>query len=181
MNPTQSRSPSSSWEADCYSHIMSVLANKMSPNPHFVNTDASVRLSVRLFVRNSVPCTNKVKYLKFGWWFSDQTGTVGLSMGSSHFTDIPHPYPTSLGVGRGQNVGLRELCHIVTLLSPGASVFPKHMSSLILHLYIYPYAPTKYYPFWDKYHASFHMYGLHQAAFIGRESNPRSLALQAED
>ena len=80
-------------------------------------------------------------------------------MGSSHFTDIPHP-----GVGRVQNVGLREFCHIKTLLSPGASVFHKHMSSLILHLYIYPYAPTKYYQFSDKYHARFHVYGLHQAA-----------------
>ena len=78
-------------------------------------------------------------------------------MGSSHFTDIPHPW----GWGRVQNVGF---CHIKTLLSPGASVFHKHMSSLILHLYIYPYAPTKYYQFSDKNHARFHVYGLHQAA-----------------
>ena len=34
-----------------------------------------------------------------------------------------------LGVGRGQNVGLREFCLILTLLPPGASVFHKHMSS----------------------------------------------------
>ena len=33
-----------------------------------------------------------------------------------------------LGVGRGQNVGLREFCLILTLL-PGASMFLKHMSS----------------------------------------------------
>ena len=42
-----------------------------------------------------------------------------------------------LGVGRGQNVGLRDLeirdfCHILTLLPPGASVFHKHMSSSTL-------------------------------------------------
>ena len=33
-----------------------------------------------------------------------------------------------LGVGRGQNVGLRDFCNILTLLPPGASVFHKHMS-----------------------------------------------------
>ena len=33
-----------------------------------------------------------------------------------------------LGLGRGQNVGLRNFCHILTLLPPGASVFHKHMS-----------------------------------------------------
>ena len=37
-----------------------------------------------------------------------------------------------LGVGRGQNVGLRDFCHSLTLLPPGASVFHKHMSSLNL-------------------------------------------------
>ena len=35
-----------------------------------------------------------------------------------------------LGVGQGQNVGLRDFCHIMTLLPPEASVFHKHMSSL---------------------------------------------------
>ena len=35
-----------------------------------------------------------------------------------------------LGVGQGQNVGLRDFCHIMTLLPPGASVFHKHMSSI---------------------------------------------------
>ena len=34
------------------------------------------------------------------------------------------------GVGLGQNVGLRDFCHILTSLPPGASVFHKHMSSL---------------------------------------------------
>ena len=57
---------------------------------------SSIRLfvhpSVRLFDRDSVPCTNKVKYLKFGWWFSNQTGPVGSFIGASHFNDIPHPW-----------------------------------------------------------------------------------------
>ena len=34
-----------------------------------------------------------------------------------------------MGVGQGQNVGLRDFCHILTLLPPGASGFHKHMSS----------------------------------------------------
>ena len=38
------------------------------------------------------------------------------------------------GVGRGQNVELREFCHCLTLLPPGASVFHKHMSSLFLFI-----------------------------------------------
>ena len=33
-----------------------------------------------------------------------------------------------LGVGQGQNLGLRDFCHILTLLLPGASIFHKHMS-----------------------------------------------------
>ena len=37
-------------------------------------------------------------------------------------------------VGRGQNKGLRDFCHISTLLPPGASVFHKHMSSYLLYL-----------------------------------------------
>ena len=43
-------------------------------------------------------------------------------------------YPMPLGVGRGhcQNVGLRDFCHILTLLPPGALLFLKHMSSYIL-------------------------------------------------
>ena len=54
-----------------------------------------------------------------------QTWTVSSSMGFSHFTDIPCPW----GWGRGQNVGIRDFCHILTLLPPGESVFHKHMSS----------------------------------------------------
>ena len=34
-----------------------------------------------------------------------------------------------LKVGLGRSVGLRDFCHILTLLPPGASVFHKHMSS----------------------------------------------------
>ena len=32
------------------------------------------------------------------------------------------------GVGQCQNVGLRDFCHSLTLLPPGATVFHKHMS-----------------------------------------------------
>ena len=52
----------------------------------------SVCLSVRLSVRNSVPLTFKVQYLKFGWLYSNQTWTVSSSKGSSHFTDITCPW-----------------------------------------------------------------------------------------
>ena len=67
----------------------------------------SVCLSVRLSVRNSVPLTIKVQYLKFGCWYNYQTWTVSSSKGCSHFTDITRPW----GLGRGQNVGLRDFCH----------------------------------------------------------------------
>ena len=49
-------------------------------------------------------------------------------MDCSDFTDIPCPWM----LGRGQNLGHRDFCHILTLLMPGASVFLKHMSSSIL-------------------------------------------------
>ena len=51
----------------------------------------SVCLSVCPSVRYSAPLTNKVQYLKFGWWYNPQTWTVSSSMGSSHFTDITCP------------------------------------------------------------------------------------------
>ena len=86
---------------------------------------SSVCLSVRLSVRNSVPLTNKVQFLKFGWWYSNQTWTVSSSMGSSHFTDMTCPW----GWDRSK-IELRDFCHISTLLPPGASVFHKHMSCL---------------------------------------------------
>ena len=53
---------------------------------------SSVRLSVRLSVRNSVPLTFKVQYLKFGWSYSNQTSTVSSSKGCSHFTYITCPW-----------------------------------------------------------------------------------------
>ena len=43
-----------------------------------------------------------------------------------------------LGVGRGQNVWLRDFCHILTLLPPGASVFHQHMSSLRYYMSNFP-------------------------------------------
>ena len=48
-------------------------------------------LSVRLSVRNSIPLTNKVQYLKFGWPYSNQTWTVSSSKGCPHFPDIICP------------------------------------------------------------------------------------------
>ena len=81
--------------------------------------------SVCLSVRYSVPLINKVQYIKFGWSYSNQTLNVSSPKGCSHFSDITCPW----GVGRGKNVGLRDFCHSLTLLPPGASVFHKHMSS----------------------------------------------------
>ena len=42
-----------------------------------------------------------------------------------------------VGRGRGQNLGLRDFCHILTLLPPGASVFHKHMSSFFFTFYVF--------------------------------------------
>ena len=42
-----------------------------------------------------------------------------------------------LEVGRGQNVGLKDFCDVLTLLPPGASVFHKHMSSLLITLGVF--------------------------------------------
>ena len=75
---------------------------------------SSVCLSVCLSVRNSVPLTNKVQYLKFGWSYSNQTWTVSSSMGSSHFTDITCPW----GWGGVKHVGLRAGLSICLYLGP---------------------------------------------------------------
>ena len=83
-------------------------------------------LCVCLSVRNSVPLTNKVQYLKFGWWYSNQTSAVSSSMGSSHFTDI-----TCTWDGASQNVGLGDFCHILTLLPPGIRVSQTHVQLLL--------------------------------------------------
>ena len=60
--------------------------------PLGASSNQMVHLSVRLSVCNSVPVTNKVQYLKFGWSYSNQTWTVSSSMGTSHFTDITCPW-----------------------------------------------------------------------------------------
>ena len=83
-----------------------------------------VRPSVRLSVRNSVPLTFKVQYLKFRWSCSNQTWTVSSSKGCSPFTDITYAW----GWG-GVNIWDLENLPYLTLLPPGASVFHKHMSS----------------------------------------------------
>ena len=66
----------------------------------------SVCLSVRLSVRNSVPLTNKVQYLKFGWWYSNQTWTVASSTCSSHFTDITCPWGWGWGGVKMLDLGI---------------------------------------------------------------------------
>ena len=86
---------------------------------------SSVHPSVCPFVRNSVPLINKVQYLKFGWSYSNQTYTLSSSKGCSHFTDITCPW----GWGGVKNVGLRDFCHSLTLLLPGASVFHRYKST----------------------------------------------------
>ena len=73
-------------------------------------------LSACLSVGNSVPLTKcNIQSLPM---VDDklQTWTVGSYIGSSHFTDIP----CSPGC---QNVGLRYVCHILTLLLPGHLCF----------------------------------------------------------
>ena len=88
--------------------------------PPGASSDWIVRLSVCpsvcLSVRNSVPLSNKVQYLKFGWWYSNQTWTVSSSIGSSHFTDIPCPWGWG---GRGQNVGLRDFLPYLDFVAAG--------------------------------------------------------------
>ena len=80
----------------------------------------SVCLSVRLFVCNSIPLTIKVQYLKFGWWYSNETWTVGSSMGYSHFTEITCPW----GWGRVKMLDLYGIfCHIMTLCRRGRPCF----------------------------------------------------------
>ena len=64
--------------------------------PPGASSNLIVCLFVCPFVCNSVPLTNKVQYLKFGWWYNNQTGTVSSSMGSSYF----HWHHMLLGVGR---------------------------------------------------------------------------------
>ena len=75
-----------------------------------------------------------------------------------------------LGVGWGQNVGLRDFCHILTLLPLGASVFHKQMSSLLTNIH------TK---IWES-EFSFMESEFVVATFpwkVENEKNPRTLAM----
>ena len=72
----------------------------------------------------SVPLTKKVQYVKLWRWYRNQTLTVSSSMGLSHLTDITCPWG-----GTGSNCRTWIFFHILTLLSPGAAVFHKHMFS----------------------------------------------------
>ena len=82
----------------------------------------SVHLSVRLSVRNSVPLTNKVRYLKFGWWYSNHTLNVSSYMGSSHFTNITSPW----GLGQDQNVGITDFAIFNFVAAGGIHVSQTH-------------------------------------------------------
>ena len=88
---------------------------------------SSVCLSVPLFGCLSVIPSHlqtKCNILSLGY---DTVINIGLLV----HVWVPHASLTSHapGVGRGQNVGLRDFCYISTLLPLGASVFHKHMSS----------------------------------------------------
>ena len=63
-----------------------------------------------------------VQYLKFGWWYRNQTLTSSIAF-ALHWHHMP------FNVGQGQKEGLRRFWHILTLLPPGASFFLQQMSS----------------------------------------------------
>ena len=78
---------------ECCTLTVPVLSgNFYAPSMKGPSGHLGIRSSVRLFVPNSIPLINKWQYLKFGWWISDQTCTVSLSKGYSHFTDITCPW-----------------------------------------------------------------------------------------
>ena len=81
--------------------------------------------SVRLFVRNSVPLTYEMKYLKLRWWYSYQTWTVSLLKSCWHITEIPCPFCWDGSKCRTY----RFFCFILTWLPPGSSEF--HTSLVI--------------------------------------------------
>ena len=93
------------------------LVTEPPPPPPKGPPGASSNRIVRPSVSNSVPLTHKVQYLKFGWWYSNQSWTVSLFMGLS-----PSLISHAPGVEWVQNVGLRDFCHILTLLPPGIHV-----------------------------------------------------------
>ena len=82
-----------------------------------------VRLSVCVFVRNSVPLIHKVKYLKFGWSYSNQTWTVSSSKGFSHFTDITCPW----GLGGVKIWDLEILPYLDFVATGGIHVSQTHV------------------------------------------------------
>ena len=99
---------------------------------------SSVCLSVHPSV---IPSRLQSVIFNVEWWYSNQTYTVSSSKGSSHFTDI-----TPSGVWGG-GVKMWDFCHILTLLPPGAPVFPKHMSSFERLCFSFVYSKYKV----DKY------------------------------
>ena len=76
----------------CFTHSGFVMPRARKVRRVHLVIGSSVCPTVRLSVRYSVPLTNNMQYLKFGWWYSNQTWTVTPSIGSSHFNDITRPW-----------------------------------------------------------------------------------------
>ena len=116
--------------------------------PPGASSNRIVRPFVCLFIRLSVipPAYKQRAICKV--WVVIQLPNLDCKFIYGFRTFLWHPMP--LGMGREQNVGLRDVCHISTLLPPGASVFHKHMSSLCINL-----VPLKYNNiFWDIFHGN---------------------------
>ena len=76
-------------------HIFSricLLVKFLCPSLKCPPGDLVFGLSVCPVVRNSVPLTHKMQYLKFYWSYSNQTWTESSSKSCSHFTDITCPW-----------------------------------------------------------------------------------------
>ena len=89
---------------------------------------SSIRLSIHPFVRNSVPLTNKVQYLKFGSWYSNQTWSI-----SSSWLLTLHFHPMPLGVGWGQ----RFLPYFDFVAAGGIRVSQTHVLFMLCHNWRY--------------------------------------------
>ena len=82
----------------------------------------SVRPSVCPYIHTAY---KQSAIFKVWWWYNNQTDCKFIyGFLTLHWHLMP------LGVGRRLNVGLRDFCHSLTSLPPGASVFHKHMSNL---------------------------------------------------
>ena len=99
-------------------------------------------------VRNSVPLTNKVQYLKFRWCYSNQTWTVSSFIGSSHFTiwralskppqrrQGPDPRPLWLLVGT-PSAFRPELAYRLRVAQPTLMDVPIFLIYFYITIYVY--------------------------------------------